>query len=455
MLNDGPKRQGRFLKKGSKVLDKVSLMEFRFDEITDAKVVAPDNSRRTIIHSQYHDTTELDTCVRPPEKFNDSLIDQEQMRSVIMPVDFTTEWERTRTLRKDRRRSEDEEFDYDFENAQREERERAEAEAEAAQAAQPAGFQAGLGTAPASPGAAPTAPANLKSQFKTQFDAVDAMSQVIPNMKVTAADPTAAGVPPSAAGQGNGGRGAAPQAAPQAAPAAQAAAPTPPARSPDDFIPVAPAAAPAPGAPVRDLEAEAAQEYRQRLAELQESQKHLEEEAQKLREAAKADGYRDGFRMGEEKAELQARQQAAQVFGKVNELIGEFSGLKHAILDNVQQNFYELCQAMAEALLKREFSIKPETFVTVMRRAIDEAASPGKVRIRVHPDFYDKIVGLGGDAGEIKQSLVKDPEVPPGDFKVESDQSIVDVSVGKLIEGLLAKADLSLFDQEEQGEKAS
>jgi flagellar biosynthesis/type III secretory pathway protein FliH len=268
------------------------------------------------------------------------------------------------------------------------------------------------------------------------------MSQVIPNMKVTAVDPTAAGVPPSS-----------PQARPAApgtAAAASPAAPAPAPRSPDDFIPVSPGGAPGAGqgAPVRDLEAEAAQEYRQRIAELQASQKHLEEEAQKLREAAKADGYRDGFRMGEEKAELQARQQAAQVFGKVNELIGEFSGLKHAILDNVQQNFYELCQAMAEALLKREFSIRPDAFVTVLRRAIAEAVEPGKVRIRVHPDFYDKIVGLGDDT--IRQSLVKDVEIPAGDFKVESDQSIVDVSIGKLIEGLLAKADLNLFGEEEK-----
>ena len=149
-----------------------------------------------------------------------------------------------------------------------------------------------------------------------------------------------------------------------------------------------------------------------------------------------------------EKGELQVRQNATMVFGKVKELIQEFSTLKHAILDNVQQNFYELSQAMAEALLKREFSIRPEAFVQVLRRAISEAVEPGKFKIRVNPEFFDKIAALGDQ--EIKEALVKDGEIPVGDFKIESQLSVVDVNVGKMIADLLAQADLELFSEEEK-----
>jgi flagellar assembly protein FliH len=188
--------------------------------------------------------------------------------------------------------------------------------------------------------------------------------------------------------------------------------------------------------------------YRQRL----ERQKLEEAEAAAVVEEAKTQGYRDGFRTGEEKGEIVVRQKAQEVFQRVESLVNELQRTKHDVLANVQENFYELCQAMAEALLKREFSIRPESFVTVMQRAIAEAVEPGKVKVRVHPETYDRLAGLG--SAEVTALLVKDAEVEPFDFKVESSLSVVDVSVRKLIGDLLQQADLSIF-QDDQAEKAS
>src|SRR4051812_17710583 len=111
---DGPRRLGRFLKKGSKVLDRVSLLDFSFEEINGEKVIDLDNGERTIVHAQYHSEQELNETVRPAERFNIDLVGNDQKRTVILPMDFTKEWERDRRSRKDRAaRADDEEFDFE------------------------------------------------------------------------------------------------------------------------------------------------------------------------------------------------------------------------------------------------------------------------------------------------------------------------------------------------------
>jgi flagellar biosynthesis/type III secretory pathway protein FliH len=406
---EGPRRQGRFLKKGSKVLDRVSLLDFSFEEINDAPVIDLDNAKRTIVHSQYHSEKEIEQTVKTPEKFNDDLIALDQKRTVILPMDFTKEWERDRRSRKDRAaRSEDEEFDFEYDAAVRFQEHQAGKEPEGETETQPTPV---VESQPQVQAEAPKTQETSKKEAPKQtvgetpkYESMDVVGQAIKSLMVSAPETPAA-----------------------------------------EFIPVnTKTDTPEPAA----VEDTAAMSYKQRVEQQQIDQKKLDE----LVEEAKAKGYRDGFGVGEEKGELQVRQNAQAIFGKMAELMQEFSGLKHEILNNVQQNFYELCQAMAEALIKREFSIHPDTFVTVLRRAISEAVEPGKFKIRVHPEFFEKLSSLGDQ--EIREALVKDMDVEPGDFKIESNMSVVDVSIKKMISDLLAQADLTLF-QDDKDEKVS
>jgi len=194
----------------------------------------------------------------------------------------------------------------------------------------------------------------------------------------------------------------------------------------------------------QDPELASALTYKARVAERaidqEELKHHIEEQ--------KAQGYRDGFRIGEEKAELQVRAASKEMFEKIEGLIQEFQGLQKAMMDNVQENFFIVCQALAESLLKREFTIHPDAFNAVMEKAITEAIEPGKVKIRVHPDTYDRIISLGKNP--LLESIIKDGDVAPGDFKLESQMSVVDVNIGKLVAQLLSQADLNLFAEEEK-----
>jgi flagellar assembly protein FliH len=212
------------------------------------------------------------------------------------------------------------------------------------------------------------------------------------------------------------------------------------AAQPAEFIPVTHIQTIESQPSAKTAEDQAIDVYRQRLALAEQHKQVLAD----LENEAKAQGYTAGFKVGEEKGEIQTRQNASAMFGKINELIVEFANLRNAVLDNVQHNFYELAQAVAEALLKREFKVSPDAFATVVRRAISEAVGPAKFKIRLHPDLYDRVAAIG--PSDIVENLVKDSDIDVGDFKIESDLSVVDVSVRKLISDLLDQADLDLFD---------
>jgi flagellar assembly protein FliH len=410
MHYEGPKRRGRFLKGKSRVLGRVALSEFVFGNLDATLSVTPDNTVRSIIHAKYHEDEELARAVKEPRSFDEDLLPN-QHRPVIMPLDFTKDWERNRKLSKDRAaHNYDEDFDLEqtFGTSSAEDLEEPAPENPAAAKQAPASPAAGSPPAPAAQTTGPLAGPLEKAPYAS----MDAVSTAIKNLRP--ADqfiPTA--TPPSATGVTS-------------------------------------------TAPVSDPEAQAVETYRQRIAD----QKADEEAAKKAFDEARDRGYQEGYQggfkeghaQGEEKAEIAARQHASQLFGKVGELIQEFAGLKHEILDNVQENFYEIAQAMAEALLKREFSIRPEAFVSVLRKAIEEAVEPGKFKIRVHPETFAHVESVA--PADIAAALVKDATLEPGDFRIESALSVVDVNIRTMLKDLLDKADISLFgdgDHEKAG----
>ncbi|MEN9835332.1 MAG: Flagellar assembly protein FliH [Pseudomonadota bacterium] len=432
---DGPKRQGRFIKKGTPLLEKVALVEFDFEEINTVQVLPKDNLSRSIIHHDYHSKEDVAEVVLEPTKFNEDLVPASQRRQVLMPLDFTQQWKVDNQRRASGELSRDED-EYEFQMQLLQQHGQQGAEGHESQGQEFAAEQHPGSSVDEEPTLQTEIPVSSKSPQRVLEEEASSPRPVIGGgPMVTGSEQQWEYM--EAVGEGikslNNSVTELPSHPPQRPGRGQESA--------SDFIPVQPGAG---GAQVTDPEMEAVQKYKDRLEEEKQQEKKWAEAA----ETAKAQGYRDGFRAGEEKGELQMRETARQVFGNVANLINEFDGLKRNILENVQDNFYELCQAMAEALIKREFSVSPDTFMTVLQRVIAEAVEPGKIRIHVHPDLIDRISAIAPP--ELKDSLVKDHEIGLGDFKVESNMSVVDVNVSKLISELLRQADIDLFKKEGQ-----
>ena len=430
---DGPKRNGRFLKKASAVLKGVQLTDFSFAEITEARIQILDNTLNSVLHAKYHDPEDLKESIQPSMLLTNDL--QSQGRQIIFPRDFTRDWyrEKDRIKRRTiRPGDDDDEIDLEEEAAQALEAKR---RAEARNSSKQNGDNRGNATSPAkasgppsaseapaeqtTPNVETSAPANQAPldgptlsphgsniiapemenmrQFSEQKRTIDEVGDLIKGLKPTSIDEDASSV--------------------------EAAGPDP--------------------AGFRPLVSHGVMTRSETQAP-QQPQPHSigEVELAAIRDEAQREGYSEGFKIGEEQASLQTRQSTMQLVSHIQSLLQELVGLKGRVLQSAQNNFVDVVQALAEALLKREFSVNPEALIAVINRAIRDVVGQDQIKIALHPATYAVIESASSK--EFLESIVKDESIAPGDFRIDTKLTTVDGNAAELIKTMLNKADLSI-----------
>jgi len=424
---DGKKLRGRFIKNKSPLLKKISLVDFNFQDVFEGDLTETDNVNRNIIHSKYHTEEEQKLFVSPPS-FEIDLETAASKRPLLHPIDFTPEWEASRKHAKAKPHHEDEEFNMVFHGQlgaegkdslqeQVEETEISNAE------------NSGVNTA-----------SEVEETPSARVQNMDIVGDAINNLVQTEEGSTVSPILNSddptvfTAAQSETNLDQEPETKQNKEDK----------NSNDDFIPAQTAAT----EEFHDPEDSPSMQYKKNVQSAV-----SQDEIKSIFDEAKSQGYEEGYKIGEQKAELQTRERTSKVFGKVGEIVKEFESLKHNILENVQENFYELSQAIAETLLKRELKLNPTAFAQVIRKAIEEAVEPNTFKIHVNPEMYTKVKEL--EIPEISNVLVKDDSIDSGDFRIESELSVVDGNIRKVIADLLDQADLNLFESDTTDEKAS
>jgi flagellar biosynthesis/type III secretory pathway protein FliH len=421
---DGPKKQGRFLKKNSRILKSVNMVHFNFEEICSHPLVAFDNADRSIIHSRFHDPEQLKNVIKNHGTLDDKVHDPAVPQlGVIFPADFTQDWHNERLNSKRRALGFDDEDEIDF-----------------AAVARSRGRVATPATDPNTPTAqtSQTDKAAPESTISRANDPTTSNHEVGQNIVAQMSSPEAMRAPET------DGR-VAPLTEEDMASAIDKAF-SPPNQKSDTNVEsghVKDSFTPLPtddGDGIMGAEDRAIESWKAKQMMAKENEQILHD----LKAQARSEGYQAGFREGEEKGLISGQKTASQVFHKVTDIIKEFEGLKALILENVQKNFYELSQAIGEALLGREFSIRPEAYATMIQRVIKDTIAPNEFKIRMHPETWQKVHDLA--ITDLDPHLIKDPSIAPGEFRVESSLTVVDVSAKKMVRQLLEKADISLFD---------
>ena len=85
----------------------------------------------------------------------------------------------------------------------------------------------------------------------------------------------------------------------------------------------------------------------------------------------------------------------------------------------------------------------------MIQRVIKDTIAPNEFKIRMHPDTWQKVHDLS--IPELDSHLIKDTGIAPGEFRVESSLTVVDVNAKKMVQQLLEKADINLFDEKKAG----
>jgi flagellar biosynthesis/type III secretory pathway protein FliH len=449
-MQDGPRRKGRYLKRTSPLISKVSMQEFSFREICSFDLISFDNSEKSIVHTKYHTDIGMQKTVKDPEKFDIDLMPDGQRRPILRPLDFTRDWEREKSRRKTRvtRLFDEDDLEYEYEMAQ--------SMARAEQQAR----RSGGGTKGDS--------GNTEGTSQ-RVEGVDSSSEE-PNAESGAQDSSNASEPKDtpieATDEGTGQsspadadgamevigkaiknleEGSEDDAAPQTAsdPDAKSSTAEPTesvaaSSSESEFIPANTDTKDVSVDQAHDPEEAAVEAYRKKIHD------QLADDSAETFESAKTHGYQAGFKHGEEKGELQVRQDAEKLFNNLSSIISEFAILKKEVLSSIQDNFYDLCGAISESLIKKEFTMDPSVFANIIQRAVEDTVKADKFVIKVNPKVLEKIRAIEGH--NLTEFLEADEHIEEFGFKVESDLSVVESNITKLISDLIDQADVQLFE---------
>ena len=426
---EGERWQGRFIKKSSTLMKNVTVQDFALEEISDSFMLLADNAGGNIIHMSSHSVSAHENGVKGAEEFEQDLATQDMKRPVLRPLDFTEEWRRQKKSRNRRTYSEDDDISEsvvevfntqtnEFEPADKpiDYQDRALADSAKAAAMKKSGYET-----------------NSKETHHPEHAEVDDLEKPVQAFRIQKQNLTEAkDIIQKASLDSETNTTRLEKVSGASTPDESVATPS---EKVSEFVPLSAAAK-----PEHDLEAEAIGKYRMNLKDRMQQ----EQDQEKSLAESKAKGYEDGFREGETKAALQMLENNKNLVEQLSSIVDRFETMKKDILQNAQENFQMVCQTLIESLLRREFSVNPDAFAAIIDRAVDETIANDHFKIRLNPKNFQALENIAPD--RLKRKLITDESVKEGDFRIETNLSVVDGNVGQLIKDLLEQADIQLFD---------
>ncbi len=384
---DGPNLAGRFIKRNDPILDLVKVTEFNLSEVTIHKSVIPDNMANSIIHANLHLRTEIQESTKPYLFTDNDITPEGSRRPVIVPIDFTEDWQRMRARSSKKEIYMDDEDYFFFEAANRSAKfgggrsddENDTDEEEQTEKENPDAGESNSGSAPSDPMAA--------SPVAKEFKILDEVSAQIP-------------------------------------------------KNQDQLT--------GSGLVLKRNDASPAESMRPQASENPRNEVEVD---QGVIEEMMQRGYEDGYKHALEQAQTEIAADAEKRSSQLADLIDHLEKLKKDILVNAQDNFRAICQTLMESLLQKEFHLNPDAFGSVIQRAVDEAVGDDKFKIRVNPSQVDKLSNFSGE--KLKDHIVADETIEPGDFAIDSSHGVIDGKLRKLVSDLLNQADMQLISPDE------
>jgi flagellar biosynthesis/type III secretory pathway protein FliH len=415
--DDQDKKQGKYLSRKSAIMKKVAVVDYSFQEIAKTKTTQTDNSSGNIVFANLHSREET-AGLKEPSFFSSNLIPDDQQPPVILAQDFTRDWSKN-GQNASRKNSFLDEEDLDPLEALRlqqiyDKRMQVQNEMEADSQGEGSKIHAKDSLGESGEGSGPR---------NSEMASIDMMSKVITEMKV-GKKPGQNGDEEHQSKEAGGEIGD------------------------SSFIPMV-------GSHSQhgDFEESARMKYlaQKELDEIRKTA-HLEAYADakasldltKIAAEARSVGYEAGFKEGEAKGFISADQKSQAVALNIQGLLAEFEKLKYNIMENAQENFVELVQAICEAVLDQYFTLDQDAFAKVILQAIKSGIQADQFVVHVHPEKFEamKRVSIPGFVDKLKSdaSLGKD------EFKVDSDLTALSGNIRQMITDLLKKADVNLFD---------
>ncbi len=395
-------------------MKKISVVDYSFQEITKTKTTQTDNLAGNIVFANLHSAEET-ADLKEPRFFSSNLLTEDQQSPVILAQDFTKDWTKSRQNGSKRNSFLDED-ELDPLEALRlqqimDKRQQEQSEQEA---------DSEVSTLDSASKNEQVEDRTDSAPRNSEMASIDMMSKVISEMK---------------SGKKESQVGALENEVHSA-------------ETDSSFIPMS-------GTPgqVGDYEESARMTYLAQK-ELDEIRNRAYQEAYedakssldlaKISAEARSIGYEAGFKEGEAKGVISADQKKEAVALNIQGLLSEFEKLKFNIMENAQENFVELVQAICEALLDQYFAVDPESFAKVVLQAVKSGIQADHFVVHVHPEKFESMKGV--TIPGFIEKLKPDSTLAKDEFKIDSDLTALSGNIRQMISDLVKKADVNLFE---------
>jgi flagellar assembly protein FliH len=143
---------------------------------------------------------------------------------------------------------------------------------------------------------------------------------------------------------------------------------------------------------------------------------------------------KEGFEQGLEEGRKQAAEETAQLMKEYADILAQIQEQRTALQQSYEGDVMTMVKAMVERLANHEVTVNPKVIQAVLRRAMEFVVEQSEVRVRLHPEDFQRIRAAGLEdpsllEGKSQVHLIEDPTVSMGGCFLESTFGEIDATL--------------------------
>lgn len=170
------------------------------------------------------------------------------------------------------------------------------------------------------------------------------------------------------------------------------------------------------------------------------------QEAQKKAARIEKDAYKKGWNQGQKEAWQAVNQEAERIYASARQVLQQAEDIRQRIYQETEEEIVELVIETAEKLVCRQLDLEPETVVNIAQAACQQMRDCSQLVIYVEPNQLDALKAqrqkiIAELDSSVRIQVIADPNLQPGDCRVESDQGCIDATLQTRLQqlGLMIK----------------
>ncbi len=176
------------------------------------------------------------------------------------------------------------------------------------------------------------------------------------------------------------------------------------------------------------------------------------EDARAEVQSIKDEAFKEGFEAGREQGMQQRYREAEPQVRQLEETLKQIRDLRQVVRFQAEQELLQLALLISRRVVIEELRVNPEVIDNILRSALKEMETHGKIRVALHPEDYEFLERSGMDfsvylKAEQALSIQPNPDVVPGSVFMESDEEVINFTFQKRFEELEEKLSKELAER--------